>query len=134
MVTWLDNNLRRLGLAARAAALVGMAVVAGAIAAPVAWRLGGWAGVAAAAAADGVCLAGGVVALICAHLLRGPRNALPALLTGMTARTGIPLIALLVAHLRGGPLAEAGLLYYVLVFYPVVLTAETILSLPQQHA
>jgi hypothetical protein len=64
------------------------------------------------------------------HLLRGPKHALAALLAGMAARMGIPLAFGLAIHLQGGPLAEAGLLYYLLVFYPVALAAETALSLP----
>ena len=34
---------------------------------------------------------------------------------------------------RGGPLAEAGFLYYLLVFYPVTLVVETVLSLPPRE-
>jgi hypothetical protein len=117
MAIWFFN-VRNRGLASRATVLAGVAAVAAGIAAPVAWRIGGGAGVTAAAAAAGMCLAGAGVALTAAHLLRGPRNVWAALLVGMAARTGIPLIAALAVQLWGGPLAEAGLLYYVLIFYP----------------
>ena len=43
---------------------------------------------------------------------------------------GIPFGVGLAIHLGGGPLANAGFLYYLLVFYPVTLAAETGLSLP----
>ena len=43
---------------------------------------------------------------------------------------GIPLVGALVFHLQGGVLAEAGLLVYLVVFYPVSLGVETYLSLP----
>lgn len=133
MTAWL-SNLRTRGLALRAAVLGIVVLGSGATASPVAWWLGGAAGVTAAAAAAFLCLAGAILALVAGHLFRGPRHAWSALLAGMAARSGIPLVAALAIHLRGGPLAEAGLLYYLLVFYPITLTMETLLSLPQdQH-
>ncbi len=133
MTTWL-GNLRNRGVAARGAILAIVAAAALAMVAPVAWRLGGAAGVAAATLAASLCLAGAVLALLAGHRLREPRQAGTALLAAMAARTGIPLAAALVIHLRGGLLADAGLLYYLLVFYPVTLTAETLLSLPPSRA
>jgi len=133
LTAWL-SNLRKRGLALRAAVLGIVVLGSGATAGPVAWWLGGAAGVTAAAAAAFLCLAGAISALVAGHLFRGPRHAWNALLVGMVARSGIPLAAALAIYLRGGPLAEAGLLYYLLVFYPVALTTEIVLSLPQdQH-
>jgi len=101
---------------------------------PVAVCIGGGVALAAAAVAAVFCLAGASIALLVSHLLRGPKRALAALLAGMAARMGIPLAFGLAIHLQGGPLAEAGLLYYLLVFYPVTLAAETALSLPPTNA
>jgi hypothetical protein len=58
-----------------------------------------------------------------------PRPVL-AMLVSMAARMGIPLVPALAIHLAGGPLANAGLLYYLLVFYPITLAVDVALSLP----
>jgi len=125
------NKLRSRGVVFRAI-LIGIAALSTfSIAGPAAFFFGGWAAVAAAAVAGWLCLVGAVIALIGSHLLRGPQLAMAALLTGMAARMGIPLCLGIVLHLQGGPIADAGLLYYLLVFYPITLTVETVLSLPQ---
>ena len=101
-----------------------------ALVAPVAGFCGGAAGIWAAAAAALLCLAGAGLALVVSHALREPNHALYGMLLGMAARMGIPMGFGLLCHLQGGALAEAGLLYYLLVFYPVTLGVETALSLP----
>lgn len=53
-----------------------------------------------------------------------------ALWIGMIARSGLPFAVGAMVHLQGGPLAQAGLLWYLLVFYPIALAAGTVLSLP----
>lgn len=111
--------------------LVLLVAVLYALVAPVAWYLGGLSGVWAASAAAGLCFAGAVLALLIAHLLRAPKHVLYGMLLGMAARMGIPLGSALAYHLRGGGVAEAGLLYYLLVFYPFTLGVETVLSLPK---
>jgi len=128
---WANSTAR--GLAFRGGVL-GVAVAAlAAVLLPVAGLVGGRAGVAAAATAAAVCSAGAATALGISYLLRGPGLALPALLLGMTARTGLPLIVAVAIQFRAGPLAEAGFLYYLLVFYPVTLVVETVLSLPPRE-
>lgn len=102
-----------------------------ALVAPVAGWLSGLVGLWAAAAAAGLCLAGAAMALVAGHLLRGPKHILYGMLAGMAARMGIPLGFGLAWHHFGGTLAEAGLLAYLLVFYPVTLAAETALSMPR---
>ena len=108
------------------AVVIGLSAVVG----PVAGLWHGRTGLRAVAVAAGVCLLGALVALVIAHGLRAPRYALYGLLLGMAARMGIPLGCGLAFHLRGGALVDAGLLYYLLVFYPVTLGVETALSLP----
>jgi hypothetical protein len=49
---------------------------------------------------------------------------------GMALRTGVPFVVGIAVHLHGGPLAQAGLLWYLLMFYPIALVVGTILSLP----
>lgn len=124
-------KLRNLSLLTRGF-LLGLAVVlVYAVLAPVAVCCNGPAGLWAAAAAGAFCLGGAALALVASYLLCGPKYALHGLLVAMAARMGIPLSLGLACQLYGGVLAEAGLLYYLMVFYPVTLGVETALSLPQ---
>ena len=128
---WAESAGRRLALRG---GVLGLAVaVLAAVLLPVAGWMDGGAGVAAAAVAAAVCMSGAAGALGISHLLRGPELALPSLLLGMAARTGLPLLLAIVIQFRGGPLADAGFLYYLLVFYPVTLSLETVLSLPPRE-
>ena len=52
----------------------------------------------------------------------------------MVLRMGIPLAIVVILHLVGGPLVQAGLLYYFLLFYPLTLAVETTLSLPSARS
>lgn len=129
MTAWLIR-LRSQGLARRAIVLTAAMLLAFALAASViAWR-GRPPAIYAAGIAAVLSWAGAMFALVVAHVLRGPGLAFIALGAATVGRLGIPLLAGLIIHLQGGPLAEAGLLYYLLVFYPVALTVEIALSLP----
>jgi hypothetical protein len=132
MNSWLDR-LRNRGVVAKTAILTLAVFVVLMAAAPVVFHIGGAMGLAAAGLAAALCLLGAATALVVSHLVREPQHALAALLIGTTARMGVPLLIGLVAHLRGGPLADAGLMYYLLVFYPVTLTVEISMSLPQRR-
>jgi hypothetical protein len=129
MVTSL-SNLRNRGVAVRATALASVVFAALAATTPVAIRLGGSVGLAAAATAAVLCLAGAAAALVIVDRFRTPSGALAALWVGMAVRTGVPFAIGVTIHLHGGPLAKAGLLCYLLAFYPIVLAVGTILSLP----
>ena len=122
---------REASLVVRAALLTGVVAVLYAAVAPVAWHLRGAAGLSAAAVAAAVCWAGATLALVASHLMRGANAALYGLLFGMALRMGVPMIAALVVYVRRGTLADAGVLYYLLVFYPLTLGVETALSLPK---
>ena len=129
MQGWL-GRLQNQGLATQSA-LLGLAVLCVyLVVAPVAASLSGGAGLAAAAAAAGLCLLGAGSALVVTRPFRGPNYALFNLLIGMPLRMGLPLAVGLVLQWRGGLLAGAGVLYYLLVFYPIALGVETVLSLP----
>ena len=130
MGTWFAN-LRNQSLPARGTFLGLIVLGMYALVAPVAGYWGGSAGLWAAATAAVLCLAGAGLALVISRALHKPKHALYAMLLGMAARMGVPLAFGLACHLRGGVLAEAGLLYYLLVFYPFTLGVETLLSLPQ---
>jgi hypothetical protein len=130
---WLAELSSR-GLAARGALLAAVVLAEYALVGPLAGVLGGLPGVAAAAAAAGLCLAGAGLALVVSHAFCGrPKYALYGVLLGMALRMGIPLGLGLTCHILGMALARAGLLYYLLVFYPVTLGVETALSLPSRE-
>jgi hypothetical protein len=129
MTAWLIQ-LRSHGLARRVTMLGTAVLTAFALAAPIVVRVGGTPALRAAAVAAALCLAGATFALVVSHLLREPGLAFIALAVTTLGRLGIPFLTGLLLHLQGGPLAEAGLLYYLLVFYPIALTVEIALSLP----
>jgi hypothetical protein len=91
-------------------------------------------GLIASAAAGGICLLAGWVALVACEPLHRPQYALALVLVGVTTRMGIPLAGAVVVQFLGRPLADAGFLYYLIVFYPITLAAGTVLALPQRRA
>jgi hypothetical protein len=98
-----------------------------AVSSPVAVFLGGSDGFLAAATAAAVCLAGAELALLATLPFRDPKAVWMGALLAMLPRMGIPLLAAILFSWHGGALADAGVLYYLVVFYPVTLTLETIL-------
>ncbi len=123
-------ELRSLSLAAKAGTMVLVALAVYAVVAPVGWCVSGPAALVAAAVAAGVCLLSTMLALAVSHPMRGPEGVLRGMLFGMMLRTGIPLILALAFCVQDGGLADAGVIYYLLVFYPAMLGMETVLSLP----
>ena len=107
-------------------------VVAGlyTVVAPAAWRMAASRGMVAAGLAAAACLGGALIALVAGHVFRSPPYALAGVLLGMAARMGVPLMLVLVCWRRDALLVQAGLLYYLLIFYMVTLGVETLLSLP----
>ena len=111
--------------------VLGLAVAAVfAVVGPLAWSGRGMAGLAAAAIAAAICLLGAALALVACHKLRDPKYGLQCMLIGTLLRMGIPLGAALAVQAQGGALAQAGLLVYLIVFYPVTLGLEVFMSLP----
>jgi hypothetical protein len=121
-------------LAARAGALLLTVVGLTIFTLPAAWLSSGIPGLAAVAASAGVCLVAALASLAIAHLLRGPAVTLQALLLSMLVRMGIPLAFAVMAYLRAAPLVNAGLMYYLVIFYLPVLAVETVLSCPPTAA
>jgi hypothetical protein len=124
------NDLRSQSIAVRATVLVVAVLLVFVVVGPFAVLFGGLVGLIASIVAAAVCLAGAMLALVIRGFLTGPESALAALVLGMATRMGLPLASGLAIHLHGGPLAEAGFLYYLVVFYPITLAVETLLSLP----
>ena len=112
--------------------LTATASVAAAIILPIGWTVSHqWNGIMAGAAAGGTCLVAAAIALFVSHFLRDPRHWVASLLVGMAIRMAVPLTAAILVKFSGWPLADAGFLNYLIVFYPVTLAAETYLSWPQ---
>jgi len=124
------KNLRNQTVAVKALILTLAVSVVLAVAGPLVGLFCGTMAVWAAVLAALLCYLGAILALGASAILRQPEQALVALSLGMLARMGIPFGLGLAVHLQGGPLAKAGLVYYLLLFYPITLTTETILSLP----
>ncbi len=128
------DSLRRLprkSLLFRTVFLAVTVLVAASFILPLGWavshnRMGFFAG----AAAGGVCLVAAWTALVLSEPFRKPQRMLALLHAGMIIRMGVPLTVALIVFFRGGPLADAGFLYYLIVFYVVALTVETFLSWP----
>jgi len=129
MKTWFAR-MRSRGPTTQSAVLTVAVLVLYAAVAPVAGLLSGPAGLAAAALAAGLCWAGAELALLACRRFCDPSRAWLGVLIGMLLRMGLPLLSALVIQVQGGRLAKAGLLLYLLVFYPVTLFIETALSLP----
>ncbi len=115
---------------ARESILAGVLIALAAVLAPIAHSLGGRAGLGAEWLGLGVCLPAFAIALAVSHWSRDSGQPLAGLLLAMGFRTGVPLLLLMLLHLRGG-LDSDGLLYYALTFYFVALALETWLSLPR---
>lgn len=124
------TSLRKQGWKAQSAALAGLVLLLYALVAPVAALLPRKGGLLAAAAAAGLCLLGAALALAVTHCFRDPKQLGQAFLVGMLPRMGIPAGGAVALQLLGGILATGGVLYYLLVFYPITLAAEAWLSLP----
>jgi len=115
----------------RAVFLGGMVLIAAGVVLPLGWTIThNLMGLTAGAAAGGVCLLAAWIALFLVEPHRKPEDMLALVLMGIVIRMGIPLIAALAVFFQRGPLADAGFLYYLIVFYLVTLSTETFLSLP----
>lgn len=86
-------------------------------------------GVMSAAVAMMVCLFAGVISEIAVRLFNDPTQVMYRVLFGMLLRMGIPLGFCMAVHSLGGRLADAGFVYYLLVFYMVTLVVDTLLTL-----
>jgi hypothetical protein len=123
------DRLARLRLPAQAGFLGGIVVVVAMPLAAAAYAISGFPGVYATLAAGCVCLLGGEVALGLSGLLDQRLGVLQAVLIGMLARMAFPLLLGIVVHLLAPSLTKAGLFFYFLVFYLVILAVETILAM-----
>ncbi len=128
------DKLRSAGWSIKAVVLVVATALFIGLVAPVSYFLKGGDGVFASAAAGGLCLLGGLTALLVALPFQKTSIAWAGVLAGMLPRMFLPLGLGLLLYFRVGPLASGGLLYYLLVFYPVMLALGTAMSLPPTAA
>lgn len=94
----------------------------------VAWVISGPNGVAAATAGGLLCFSGGLLAMAWNAAFPGPKLLFVRILGGMLPRMGVPLLGGVILQISVKPLAEAGILLYLLVFYPALLSIEVYLS------
>jgi len=126
---WLAE-LRDRSWLAQSAALGGTLLGVYAFASPIVGLLQGRAGLLAAAVAASLCVLGAVLGLALSRLFRSPKHRGLGFLVGMLPRMGVPLGGAAALQLTGGSLAEGGVLFYLLMFYPMSLAMETWLLLP----
>jgi hypothetical protein len=101
-----------------------------AVAAPFGYWFSGVVGLACVATANGVCVGVGVLALVIQARITAPHLAFAHVLVGFSLRMGIPLAVCMVVYLRKSALADAGFVFYLLVFYMAALAAGTGVMLP----
>jgi hypothetical protein len=102
-----------------------------------AWSGFGRDGIVASVSAGLVCWAGAGLAMTASYFFRQPDRALALTAVGMALRMGLPLVAVIVVMLQGGPLARAGFAICILAYYAVALVVETwltvkLVSMPQR--
>lgn len=109
----------------RAAALAAVWLGSALIVVPGAWAVGPRGAATSALGAWALCVASGVLARWLACRSGDPRQLLVGVLATIAARTGIPLGICLAVYYRPGVWAEAGFVYYLLIFYFLTLAVET---------
>lgn len=128
------NRLAKLSLPARCGMLAAVMLPALLLGCVIGFVLAGPVGLGAAALSGGVCWFSATAALLFTGVTTTPGNyTIGGILGGNALRFGVPLAIGYLIHQQGGPLAEAGILYYLLAFYLVAMAAETPLSLAPEE-
>jgi len=127
-------TIRAWGVPAQLLLLAAVVLAVYGLAAPVAGLAAGFGGLAASAAAAAVCWLGAAAALAVSRAFQEGDRPLHGVLFGMLLRTGIPLFSAIALQMSVPALGEAHLLVYFVVFYPIALLVETVMSLPQPDA
>lgn len=123
------NRLIDLHLPGRLLALFVIAVGSWLLVLPVAYFISGATGMVAASVAAMICLGCGAIAMLSASVVSGPHAAMNGALIAMLVRMA-GLLALGVGlHLGVPEFAAAGLIFYLLLFYMIDLTVETVLQI-----
>lgn len=103
---------------------------------PIAYLSCGMQGLISAAVAVTVCLIAGTSALIThfAFSAANSQNIMYGFLIGMTLRMFLPLASAVAVYLRRGMLVDAGMVYYLILFYIIMLATEVALILPSTQS
>lgn len=125
------NKLAGLGLMGQTGVVSATVLCVWLVVAPLAYQVSAVPGLVASATGAAICLSGAALALLIAAVLQGPGTAMHRMVLGMFARTMLPLLAAVALHFKVPSLAQAGMIFYVLVFYMATLTAETVVALAQ---
>ena len=128
-----SSLLGRYGLVARVAVLFVVMLGAFLLAIPVAFYTAGKMGVVSCAVAAVVCYIAGKAALLAGHAFRPPHLALYGMLIGMSLRMFLPLASVLLVIVYP-PFLDAGMIYYLIVFYMIMLFVDVVLQLPSTVA
>lgn len=94
----------------------------------VAWMLNGGLGVAVCLMAAVVCLAGAIGGDLIGQVVPDPNLVGYQHLLGMLPRMGVPLVVCMIVGLDGGALHAAGLVYYILAMYLLLLGISTVVT------
>jgi hypothetical protein len=78
--------------------------------------------------AAGVCVAGTIGGDLIGQLVPNPTLAGYQHLLGMLPRMGVPLVVCMIVGLDGGVLHVAGLVYYILAMYLMLLAISTVVT------
>ena len=133
-VPHVPRSLRPSSFAARVWLLLAAGVLLGVPLGIVAFLRDGKAGLGAVALAAVLCVAPGLASLKFADLFRGPQAAMLAMTLSMLLRMAIALGACLAIYRLGGPLTQAGFVFYLLIYYLATLAVETALVVPESQA
>lgn len=120
----------RFSIVERLACLAGVVAIVFALAAPVAYGEHATVGLRALALAAGVTFLGAVPAVVMASLRRGAPAAVAWILAGDAVAMGLPLVVGTVVSRGEGPVAQAGVFGWIVLFFLATLMAKTILIAP----
>lgn len=120
----------RFSLVQRLACLAGVVAVVVALASPVAYSEQAMVGVQAVLVAAGVSLVGASVAVVLASRHRGSPTAVAWILAGDAVAMAVPLVSGTILSRQEGPLAQAGVFGWIVLFFLATLVAKTVLIAP----
>jgi hypothetical protein len=115
----------RAGVWTRAGVVVLVLAAALLLTAPIGWWNAGTSGILAALLAAGICLAGTLISLGLACFAVSPDHVLAHVVVGMFGRMALGLLACLAIYAQEGWPVEGGMVYFLLVYYPLALAVET---------
>jgi len=133
VIAALKERLTQLGPVGHSVCLAFVLLVALVVTLPIPMLANGSAGVWAAVLAGLVVWLASAAGIALGALVSGPGEAMVRMLIAMSIRMALPLTACVVVELTRGTLSAAGFVYFVLGFYLVALTVDTLLAVRGIH-